>query len=307
MTTYYANKRATVLKVPSTYTQEQMRNVAAAWRDACGGNLIVLSNEMELHGGGLTRFGAYESDGEPGLFVNRVTASAGEAEAVVYVYGEITPYPYEAGDISAIMFADAIAKLGDVQQITLRINSPGGAVHQAAAMYNTLKHHPARIVAYIDGIAGSAASYLAMVADEIHIAENAQYMIHNPSGVTIGEASEHRKTADILDQIRGQIADMYVARTGQELENVVAMMDAETWLTGEQAVAMKFADVLEPNKRLSNAFDLSKYRNKPEDWELGEVPDDEAGGENSQVNDAATPHRDAVGRRLRLTKSKTGR
>lgn len=133
----------------------------------------------------------------------------------------------------------------DADEILLRINSPGGFVTEGLAIFNTLKQHSARVIAQVDGLAASMASYIAMAADEIIMPENALMMIHNPHGVAIGESADMRKEADILDLMRDAMARTYSERAGIPVPEILNIMEAETWFDGVQAVESGFADKTE--------------------------------------------------------------
>jgi ATP-dependent Clp endopeptidase proteolytic subunit ClpP len=137
--------------------------------------------------------------------------------------------------------------------IQLRVNSRGGDVIDGFAIYNLLQEHPARVEAQIDSLAASMASVVAMAADDISIASNGFVMIHNPWAFTLGEADDLRAHADILDKMRDQIANAYVARTGQKRDAVLEMMAAETWLTASEAKEHGFVDKVRPAKRAPGA------------------------------------------------------
>lgn len=132
----------------------------------------------------------------------------------------------------------------DVSTITLRINSPGGSVTDGWAIANALKRHRAVVTAYVDGLCGSIATAIALAASSVVMAPNSLWMIHNPSGVSVGEAHEHRKTAEILDTMRAQMIATYVARSTKTADEIGAAMDEETWLDPEQTVAWGFADAI---------------------------------------------------------------
>lgn len=157
----------------------------------------------------------------------------------VQIYEEIGGW-----GISAKEFAQDLKDLGPVSEISLRINSPGGSVFDGNAIFNQLKQHKARVTAHIDGLAASMASVIAMAADHIIMPENALMMIHNPWTVSIGNAEELRKDADLLDTIKRTLLTAYV-RSAMTDDEISQMMDAETWLTGADAVEMGFADELE--------------------------------------------------------------
>jgi ATP-dependent Clp endopeptidase proteolytic subunit ClpP len=158
----------------------------------------------------------------------------------------------------------------NAKQITLRVNSAGGDVFDGFAIYNLLNEHPAHVVAHVDALAASMASVIVMAADEIHIAPNAMLMIHNPWTMAMGDAEDLRAGAELLDKLRGQIADAYVARTGLERDEVLALMDAETWMTAAEAKERGFVDVVKSAKKKSRddakalaAFDLSGFYQTP--------------------------------------------
>lgn len=125
---------------------------------------------------------------------------------------------------------------------TVRIYSFGGDVFEGVAMYNALKRHDGHVTVYIDSVAASIASYIAMAGDEIVIAPNATMMIHNPWSEMVGESSDLRKAADHMDAIKADLVRGYAARTGLGEAEVSALMDAETWFTAAEAVERGFAD-----------------------------------------------------------------
>jgi ATP-dependent Clp protease protease subunit len=174
------------------------------------------------------------------------------------------------GGVSAKSFADELKALGDVKNISVRINSPGGDVFDGVAIYNQLVNHPATVNVVIDGLAASIASVIAMAGDKVSIAENAMMMIHNPWALVIGESRDMTKMAETLDKIRETLVLTYGARSGMETADIVKMMDEETWLTGQEAVDKKLADEVTEAKRVENRFDLSVFKNVPR--ELKEQP-----------------------------------
>ncbi len=167
-----------------------------------------------------------------------------EDNAEILLYDNITSNaenPFEGG-ISAKMLINKIKELGNVKNITLRINSNGGYVFQAQAMYSYLKSHPANITVIIDGIAASAASVVAMAGDKIIMPANATMMIHNPFGGVTGDADTMRDMAEILDKVRDSIANTYIAKTGLDREKINQLMSDETWLTAAEAKKLNFCD-----------------------------------------------------------------
>jgi len=169
--------------------------------------------------------------------------------------------------ITAKEFAQALSQI-DADTIHLRINSPGGDVFDGVAIHNSLRQHPAQIITHIDGLAASIASVIALAGDEVRIAPNAFFMIHNPWGVTIGDADLHRKMADTLDKIAlGAIVSTYRAKTGADVETIETWMKEETWFSAEQAAEAGFVDAVEEatpaEARGALPFDLSIYQHVP--------------------------------------------
>jgi ATP-dependent Clp endopeptidase proteolytic subunit ClpP len=166
------------------------------------------------------------------------------------------------GGVSAKTFVDDIKKLGTVNHIDLRINSPGGSVFEGVTIYNVLKSHSARIVAHIDGLAASIASIVAMAGDEIHMADNALMMIHDPWGMSVGTAEDMRNEAEVLDTVKQTLIDTYAKRTGQDKDKIAQMMEVETWMSAAEAVDMGFADFVTDEELMAAAVDVSRYKYK---------------------------------------------
>ena len=200
-------------------------------------------------------------------FVNR-GAKTGE----IWLYDQVGEGFF--GGMSAKTFNDELNKLGKVDTINLRINSPGGSVFDGVAIYNTLKRHPARLEVDVDGIAASIASVIAMAGDEIRMAANSMMMIHDPYGMSMGNADEMRKTADLLDQIKGTIVDTYAKRTGETDSTIASMMTNETWMTADEAKRYGFADVITEEQRIAASydFDFSKFKHPPKALTGGATP-----------------------------------
>ena len=138
--------------------------------------------------------------------------------------------------------------MGNVKSIDVRIDSPGGSVTDASTMYALLMDHSATINMRIDGLAASAASYLAMAGDNISINEAGFMMIHAARAYGSGTATDFRKIADTLDMVTDTISNVYVARTSQNKKTIDDWMRAETWFTGREAKENGFADTLIENK-----------------------------------------------------------
>src|SRR5690606_25494897 len=133
----------------------------------------------------------------------RIEAKADD-RAEILIYDEIGADPWTGTGIGADDFVRELRAI-KAPRIDVRINSVGGSVFEGNAIYNALARHPAHVDVYIDGIAASIASVIAMAGDKIYIAANAHVMIHNPHGVVWGEAGDMRRMADTLDKIRGSL------------------------------------------------------------------------------------------------------
>jgi len=169
----------------------------------------------------------------------------GEADAEILLYDVIGGYDDNWEYQGAKNLIEKIKALGDVKNITLRINSIGGDVFEAQAMYSYLRSHSANVTVRVDGLAASAASLVAMAGNKVIMPENALMMIHNPAGFAMGEAEDMRDTADILDKVRDAIAAAYVQKTGMERDKIIAMMDEETWMTAQEAHDFGFCDEID--------------------------------------------------------------
>lgn len=193
----------------------------------------------------------------------------------MYIDGEIVTDEYYDTDTSAAGFRDALKDLGDVKTINLHINSPGGSVFEGIAIYNMLKQNKAHVNVYVDGLAASIASVIAMSGDAIFMPSNSMLMIHNPWTMAVGNASELRKQADDLDKITELSVQTYLDTAGDKLDEATLrqLMDDETWLTAKEAVEYGLAtEVVEANKAaasISKDF-AQRYRRVPE--QLIQIP-----------------------------------
>lgn len=168
--------------------------------------------------------------------------------------------------ISAREFNAALAELGDVNQIQLHINSPGGEVFEGVAILNALRRHPANVTAVVDGLAASAASFIAVGADKTVMGPNSQLMIHDAWGIEIGPAADMHAMGDRLDKLSDNIASMYAGKAGGEIADWRALMVTETWYSDSEAVAAGLADEIEGAGDDTDdeliAFDLSVFKHQ---------------------------------------------
>lgn len=178
---------------------------------------------------------------ERGAGSMRCEAAQAGARGELFLYGIIGDFWGEG--ITARGVADALAALKGVTALDIRMSSEGGDIFEAAAIYTLLARFPAadRVV-HVDGIAASAATFVAMAGSKVVMSPAATWMVHNPWTFAVGDAGELRSVADRLDLEAGIIAGRYAEKTGKPVDRMRELMTAETWLNAEQTVAEGFAD-----------------------------------------------------------------
>ena len=211
----------------------------------------------------------------PNQFWNLKNVSQDEGELTIY--GEINE-SWWGDNVSSKKFAKELAALGPIKNLTVKINSNGGDVFASHAILGMLQDHPARITVRTEGLAASGAASIAMGGDEVIMHGSDFMMIHNPAGSLRGESKDMKKMADTLDVIKEGIINAYTKKTGLPRDKISKMMDDETWMTGDEAVRLGFADrlaedpvtnimkpVLNGNVLIVNGLshDLSGIRTRP--------------------------------------------
>lgn len=177
--------------------------------------------------------------------------------AEVYLYDEIGYWGILATD-----FVREINAL-DVSTIELRISSPGGSVFEGTSMHNALRRHPATVNVTVDGIAASIASVIAMAGDTVTMGRGTSLMVHDPSGVVLGQAGEMRKMADVLDKLAADIAGHYREKAGGTDTQWRKAMKSETWYRAQEAVDAGLADaVLGPRPATDRAPIAAQWRGR---------------------------------------------
>ena len=179
----------------------------------------------------------------------------------------VSLYIYDAIDAwFGVTAKDVVRALEGItaSTINLHINSPGGDVFEARAIKTALEGHPAKIIAHVDGLAASAASFIMLAGDEVRIAKGAFVMIHNAWAFAYGDADELRQTAGLLDQVTAAIARDYAEKTKASPEQIKAWMDAETWFEAEDAVKNGFCDAVIEAKAVAAGHNLSVFDRLPE-------------------------------------------
>jgi ATP-dependent protease ClpP protease subunit len=255
-------------------------------------NGIWTTGTMYLHGGGLDAAWSAAQGGRTGqkaapavidrLQAHRkalgkdegkgqgisVRAEADGETLTLWIYDVIDMDDFWGGT-SAKQIARELKAYPDATTIIININSVGGSVWGGLAIYNVLHRHAARKIVNVDGVALSAASAVAMVGDEIRMAENAMLMIHNAWALVAGDSVELVKAAERLDKVDETLRRTYAARTGNEVEQIGDWMREETWFTAEEALEKGFATAITPAKKVAAMADPAAlgrfgYRHIPE-------------------------------------------
>jgi len=151
---------------------------------------------------------------------------------------------YDEVGIWGVNAKDFIKELNGIKnkKIDMHINSPGGDVFDGAAIYNAIKRHAAKVTTYIDGLAASIASVIALAGEKVIMAQNALYMVHNPWGLVLGNANDMRAQADVLDKVRDTMLGAYKTKSGRDEDEIKALLDAETWMSANEASEFGFVD-----------------------------------------------------------------
>lgn len=206
--------------------------------------------------------------------------------------GESTLYIYDviAGGGWGVDPNEFVRALSEIKTptINLRINSPGGDVFDARAIKVALAQHPSKVIAHVDGLAASAASFVMLAADEVRIAKGAFVMIHNAWALAVGNSADMDATANLLRQIDATLVDDYAAATGQPKRDIKQWMADETWFNADRAVELGFADTLYDPDAKANAlsrFDLSAFDNPPN--ALAPPADDEIASAGARLRASA--------------------
>lgn len=202
----------------------------------------------------------------PLMTVKNLTSKSAD----LYIYGEIvdnTDFKWDEADVMPDDVLEALNLVDGLDDLNIYINSPGGSVFAGQAIYNMLKRNKAKKNVYVDGVAASMASVIAMVGDTLHIPSNAFLMIHKPLTIAIGNATDFRKIADDLDTMESGLVNIYEEnlKDGVDIETIKDLMEKETWLTGEEAAQYFNVEVEESKTIAACATDiLARYDKTPQ-------------------------------------------
>ena len=174
----------------------------------------------------------------------------------ILIYGTI------GGELLSADICKAVLAAGE-SPIVARINSPGGSVFEAYAIYNAFAAHKPGVEVVIDGIAASAASYIAMAGKPVKMAANAMFMAHNPSSWEGGDSEALRKQADLLDKVKASLVSAYAAKTGRSPEEIAAELDNDEFIDAETAKARGYVDEIFDPMEMAAKFDFKAFKNQP--------------------------------------------
>ena len=221
-------------------------------------------------------------------------ANKGDEVGELLLYGDISSSTWWGDEVTPKDFKKDLDALGDVKNLNIYINSGGGDVFAGQAIHSMLKRHNATKTVYVDGLAASIASVIAMAGDKVIMPKNAMMMIHNAWTMAVGNAGDFRKLADDMDKIDETIVATYQTKTGKEAEQIAEWMGAETWMTAQEAVERGFADEIEEDKQIAASvgsgffmlgdqrFEVTRYSNPPE---IEPFEPNDSGGESRPVSD----------------------
>lgn len=183
----------------------------------------------------------------------------------IEMMGDIVGNAFYQGDTDPDKIKNAL-KEAEGKDVLITVNSGGGSTIAGSAIYNMIDRYEGTVHADIIGIAASMATVIVSAADTVSMAENALYMIHNPWSMAMGDSDDMKKQADILDKIKASLLQAYVRKTGMSEEKISALMDAETWLTAQEAYDLGFVDEIKKPMEIAAHSSLEFFggRNLPE-------------------------------------------
>lgn len=182
----------------------------------------------------------------------------GDRRGEVLIY-DVIGEDFFGDGVTAKKFRADLDSLGEVDVIDVRINSPGGSVFDGIPIYNALLNHKATVNVWIDGAAWSMASGIAMAGDTVNMAENALFMMHDPSTFSFGSSDDLRKEADRLDKVKDQLAVAYERKSGLSKDEITDLMSAETWLDANEAKDKGFVDNVTSPVESENTFETPEF------------------------------------------------
>ena len=182
-----------------------------------------------------------------------------EAGATIYIYDVISA----DWGVSALDVIAAIKSAGDSKVLNIHINSPGGDVFEGRAIMAAISAFPGKTIAKIDSLCASAATSIAIACDEVEMSEGSFFMVHNAHGMAYGDKTALRETANVMEKVEGAIVNDYTSKTGKDEATIRAMMDAETWMTANEALESGFIDRIADKSKTKNTWNLAAFEKAP--------------------------------------------
>jgi len=189
--------------------------------------------------------------------------ASADKTAEIFIYGSIGKSWFDDDAVSAKSFVDDLKALGDVDKITLRINSPGGVVYDGLAIHNAIKAHKAEVTAVVDGLAASMASFIAMAANKIVMPKNSFMLIHKASGMCWGNSDDVEKLMKDLKRIDKVAAQAYADRSKQALSAVNDLMAEDRLMDADEAVELGYADEIGEEVEIAANYDHRGFNFMP--------------------------------------------
>lgn len=221
-------------------------------------------------------FDKYRNICKPEKQYENIISSAKGKTGELYLYGVIVEDKWFEEDITPNDIIKHVKDMGEIEQLDIFVNGPGGSIFAAHTIYSFFNRQEFNITFHIDGVAASAFSYLVQSGNEVKIAENGMFMIHDGWTFAIGNSKELRKIADDMDKINESVVTALISRGKADKEKIEKLMDEETWLTAEESVELGLADSVIKNQKVDVEkkenltiingvpFDASNYENFPE-------------------------------------------
>lgn len=185
-----------------------------------------------------------------------VSNAAGQT---LFIRGVIAP-GFEA---NAIDIVDAINKADPSQPLQISFNTPGGSVFEGKEIAAAIRSYPGKTIANIVSLCASAGTSIAISCSEVVMQKGAFFMVHNAQGAAFGDKTDLRETANLMEKVELSIVDDYTAKTGKPADEIIAMMEAETWMDSNEALKNGFIDRIGGDGGVSNTWNLSAYANAP--------------------------------------------
>lgn len=203
----------------------------------------------------------------------------------IFIRGVIAPgYEANAADIVA-----ALEQADPSKELKIHFNTPGGSVFEGKEIAAAIRNFPGKTIAYIVSLCASAGTSIAVACSEVVMEKGAFFMIHNAQGAAFGDKTNLRDTADLMEKVELSIVDDYTAKTGKPAEEVIAMMEAETWMTAAEALENGFIDSIAGGAGVSNSWNLSAYTKAPAELAVAAAPagDEPASNQSTAAQEPA--------------------